>query len=410
MRAVPHRLVLAGGRLLTVVLVAVGLAMGCGAASGGTLAASVTTARHCAASGLRPPKPGPSAASLVPAGPVVATLCEYAIGVGKVKAAGLVPSFVLRGPAAAGLAAVLDSAGPLTAAARACDRPARLLPFVQEIIFSYPAAPPRTAVVAQTDCDFAVVTADSRSGVLPSQAAGDLFGYTGLRSVSGGPLTPDLIGLTAPAAAVAAGRDHFTVSFDAVVTDPAARFGAVVFQVPPSGLADARPAAQVGLILAVHRAPTCAAGQLAASYLAGGAGTGNDFGTIVIGDTGVRPCTLAGPLLVTGLAADGAVVTASARFPVTEPAVLSPARQADALVGQLMLTAEYRDDPAAANGLCEPYWAVPATWRVVFPGGQVLTVANAAPGNPVKLVPSGGFVTCRGELGAAQHASVGVVP
>jgi hypothetical protein len=75
-----------------------------------------------------------------------------------------------------------------------------------------------------------------------------------------------------------------------------------------------------------------------------------------------------------------------------------------------VLVDEYRDDAATANGLCEPLWVVPATWRVVLPGGQSLSAANAAPANPVKLVPSGGFVTCGGEFNAAQHATVGVFP
>lgn len=193
------------------------------------------------------------------------------------------------------------------------------------------------------------------------------------------------------------------------MTDPAARFGTVVFQVPPAGLAAAGPGRQVGVILGVHRAPGCAAGQLAASYRGGGASAGNDFGTLLISDTAARPCTLAGSLHVTGLGADGAAVTASVSFPVTSPAVLSPAGQPDALVGQLVLDDDYRDDAAAASGLCEPFWVVPANWRIVLPGGQSLSAANAAPANPVKLVPSGGFVTCHGELGATGHAAVGVV-
>ena len=411
MRTMSRRLVVPGGAwLVLVVLVAAGLATGCGTASGGTQAASDVAADRCPATAVKPTAPGSSASGLVPADPAVATLCDYPIGIGTAKTRGLVPSFVLRGPAASGLAAVLDSAGPVTAAARACDRPTRLLPYVQEIIFGYRAAAPRTAVVAQTSCDLAVVTAGGRSGVLASQTADDLFGYTGLRSATAAPVTPDLIGLTAQAAAVAASREHFTVSFDAVVTDPGARSGSVVFQVPPSGLPDAGPGTQVGVILAAHGAPACATGQLALTYRGGGPSAGNDFGTLVISDTSARPCTLAGPLQVTGLGTAGQAVTVSVSFPVTGPAVLSPAGQADARVGQLVLVDDYRDDPATANGLCEPFWVVPATWRVVLPGGQSLSVANAAPANPIKLVPSGGFVTCSGEFFAAQQATVGVFP
>jgi hypothetical protein len=395
--------------LAATVLAATVLAAACGTTGVTHNDVGSRTALGCPASAPMPSPPGRLALDVVPANPVVATICQYAVGLPKTKAAGLVPRVVLRGPAAAGLAAVLESAGPVTAAARSCDRPASLLPVAQEIVFGYSTGPPKTATVAQTDCQLAVVTAGSRSGVLPSQTADDLFGYTDLRSATG-PVTPDLIGLTAHAAAVAAGRDHFSVTFDAVVADPAARSGTVVFQVPPAGLADAVPGTQVGVILAAHRAPACTSGQLAVGYRGGGAGAGNDFGTLLIRDTSAQPCALAGPLVVTGLDAAGKVATASASFAVTGPAVLTPARQIDPLVGQLVLIAEYRDDPAAAGGLCEPFWVVPAAWRVVFPGGESLDVANADPANPTKLVPSGGFVTCRGELSAAQPSAVGVMP
>ena len=68
---------------------------------------------------------------------------------------------------------------------------------------------------------------------------------------------------------------------------------------------------------------------------------------------------------------------------------------------------EYRDGPASVDsGLCEPLWVVPATWRVVLPGGSALTVPNADPANRARLVSSGGFVTCRGRLGVVPPASV----
>ncbi|HUZ51628.1 MAG TPA: hypothetical protein VMU94_03770 [Streptosporangiaceae bacterium] len=73
----------------------------------------------------------------------------------------------------------------------------------------------------------------------------------------------------------------------------------------------------------------------------------------------------------------------------------------------LGLSAEYRDGPANVDrGLCAPLWVVPATWRVAFPGGGALTAANADPADPAKLVPSGGFVTCHGELGRVGPAAV----
>ena len=49
---------------------------------------------------------------------------------------------VLRARAAAGLAAVVDSGGPVTARTRRCDRPGRLLPYPQILVFVYQCGPP----------------------------------------------------------------------------------------------------------------------------------------------------------------------------------------------------------------------------------------------------------------------------
>lgn len=335
----------------------------------------------------------------------------------------MVRRVVLRGTAAAGLAAVVDSATPAGASARRCDRPEHLLPFAQELIFGYPGLPTRTVSVAQTDCDVAVVTADGQSGVLPLQVQSDLLFYTTITRTDRGPVTPDLIGLGPRAAEATARRHGFTLSFDAAVVDEQASFGAVVFQALPPGVPDSGPGTQVGVILAVGQAPHCSTRQLALSYLGGGPGAGNDFGTVLVRDASPRACALAGPLMVTGLDGQGRPVTPAIRSQVVGETVLSPrvgkvtrqARTGDLaglqpgqMVGLLELVAEYRDGPARVDGgICAPLWVVPAAWRIGFADGHALTVRNADPKNPVKLVASGGFVTCRGQLGLAQPGYVG---
>jgi hypothetical protein len=68
------------------------------------------------------------------------------------------------------------------------------------------------------------------------------------------------------------------------------------------------------------------------------------------------------------------------------------------------LAAEYRDGPASVdNGDCEPLWVIPATWRIALPDGTLM-VANA--GSVPMLSKSGGLVTCRGQLDAAQPVLV----
>jgi hypothetical protein len=190
----------------------------------------------------------------------------------------------------------------------------------------------------------------------------------------------------------------------------------------PAGVRDSGPGRDLGVTVAVPPAPACTATQLALTYLGGDPGAGNDFGLISVRDTSGQPCTLTGPLVVTGLNARGSAVTSTIRPEVTGTAVLSPhegelARGAGGrlagerpgeFIGEVPLYAEYRDGPSVVdNGYCEPLWVVPVTWRVVLPDGKSLTVTNADRSNPSKLVRSGGFVTCRGRMGVAQPASVG---
>jgi hypothetical protein len=396
--------------LLAAVLAVLLAVAACGSRAGGHLS-SRTAAAACPVTTPRivAPVAGPAVQALVPAGPVDATICQYAVGSTEAKAADLDRRIVLAQPAAAGLAAVVDSAGPVTAAAAACNRAAMTAGFIQEIVFGYAAAPAKTVVVAYPGCELIVATVGSHAAVLGSQAASDLSFYTTFRLPLRGPATPDLIGLTGPDAAAAASRRHFTVTFDAFIIDPRAGSGTVLFQVPPPGMPDAGPGNQVGLILAVHSWPACTDSQLAVAYRAGGLATGNDFGVLLIRDTSAMPCTLTGPVQVTGLAPDGAAVTGTVQVPVAGPAMLSSAGQPDALVGQILLSADFRDDPTTANGLCEPFWVVPATWRVVLASGRSLSVANADPGDPRSTIfPSGALVTCRGRISADQPASVGV--
>src|SRR5260370_855381 len=95
-------------------------------------------------------------------------------------------------------------------------------------------------------------------------------------------------------------------------------------------------------------------------------------------------------------------------------AITRPANPAAALVrvhpgeltGQVELIAEYRDgSPSVSHGLCTPLWVIPATWRVRMPEG-ILSVANRDPAGHDKLVPSGGLVTCRGQIGGYDPVTV----
>ena len=417
MRATPMR---ATSLLAALVLAAAILFSACGshAVTTATAARSASASCPAAAPRFQLPADGAGRAGLVPAGPVTAAFCQYGNG----QATGMPRRVLLTGVAAAGLAAVIDSAGPVQPSARRCGKPAHLDPFAQEIIFTYPGGGIRWAAVASTDCQLGLVAAGYRAGQLPFLIAADLFYYTSITTLTDGSApAPDLIGLSARAAADRARRDHYSVGIDGAVIDAAAAAGTVVFQSLPAGARDSGPGGSVTVLLAARPAARCTASQLALTYLAGGESAGSDFGTLLIRDVSAWPCTLAGPLRITGLAAGGQPDTTTRVDQVQGSAVLTPdagpirwrppgvlaGTRPGELTGSVQLISEYRDGPADVDrGLCEPRWVVPASWRVTLPGGA-LTVANAATADPAGLVPSGGFVTCRGRLGAAAPATVG---
>jgi hypothetical protein len=391
-----------------------------GADSGRTPVAIV--APSCPGQAPQPAAPEPaSRATLVKPGPVFASICQYRSRPPAPKA-GYPPDrrVVLSGPAAVGLAAVIDNAVPLTAQARRCERAADRLPFVQLVILRYRTGREQPVTVTQTDCSLAVVASSGQSRVLAGQVQGDLFDDTSVTRRGTGAVITNVIGMTPGQAAAAASKARFALSFDGEATDPAAGPWTAIFQVPPAGDRDRGPDRDFGVIVAVPPAPACTAAQLALTYFGGEPGAGHDFGLIGVRDVSGQPCTLTGPLAVTGLNARGRAVTGTIRPDVAGTAVLSPHESQvtrgrggrlggewpGEFIGEVPLYAEYRDGPSSVdNGYCEQLWVVPATWRVVLPDGKPLTVANADRTNPSKLVRSGGFVTCRGRMGEVQPAT-----
>lgn len=353
---------------------------------------------------------------VLPGDAVTATICQYALLLTGSKAPSApMRRIVLRGDAADGLRAVLTGTAPMTPPAAKCDRAAALLPFVQVIYFGYRDGRTVHAMVTFTSCELAVVTAADRFGTLPSPIQDDLFGYTLITQHDRGPGVPDLVGLPAMSAAVAARRGHFALSVDGQAVDPAEPFGTVIFQALPPGVPDAEPGpSSVTAVVSVDRAPDCRAGQLRLSYRAGGAGAGSDFGEIVFRNVAASPCRLPGPLRVTGFNAAGRSVTSAVTATVARPGVLGPdtpslrdlAQPAPGtIIYALPLAAEYRDDATTPNGLCTER-VTPLRWTVQLPGGPAIMVPNNDSGSPFRLLgSSAGLVTCRGRLGAESQVT-----
>jgi hypothetical protein len=350
-------------------------------------------------------------APLIRRGATSAVICQYSLAP-SAKTAGLLPLITLSGMAADGLAALLDDAR-LAASAPRCDG----FPFSQVIVFRYRSGPAVTASVRFGVCspDSGVVTAGGRTAVFGSPFEDALFFYTTLRTGSGGPAAPDVVGLGPAAAAAAASRHGFQLLVDGAAHDGAVPLGTVIFQSLPPGAADSGPGTQLEVILAVPSAPACFPGQLALNYRGGGAGAGNDFGEIIFRDTAQQPCTLAGAVSATGLNAAGGPVTATVTSAFAGPGVLSPHAApvpagGSPAPGELaygwVLEAEYRDGPETVdNGICQPDWVIPASWRVTLPAGATIVIPNADRHDLAQMTSGGGLVTCLGRLGAAGQPS-----
>jgi hypothetical protein len=148
---------------------------------------------------------------------------------------------------------------------------------------------------------------------------------------------PDLMGLSLAAARAAARRAHLTMERVDVIVDSSVPNASVVLEDPRS---DWR---QVDVVIAVQPAPRCAIGQLAT--------------------------------------------------PHTNPPV-------DQLSGEVLLSAEYRDDWRPPYGNCLDH-IVPSSWQVQLADGR-LTVPNGRATADAQPIGSGGLVTCRGRFGVGR--------
>jgi len=155
--------------------------------------------------------------------------------------------------------------------------------------------------------------------------------------------------------------------------------------------------------------PPCLAGQLGLGYFAGRPAGGHDAGIIAIWDRSAAPCSLTSPVMLAGLGKSGKVATPTLEYQVARPQALAARGRKpgkDILVSgseravPLMVAAEFRLDPARGYRRCTRQ-VEPASWRLTFATGGVLTVPNADPhGTPgSRVLPADhGLLTCHGVL------------
>jgi len=117
-------------------------------------------------------------------------------------------------------------------------------------------------------------------------------------------------------------------------------------------------------------------------------GLGEAAGWFVIRTTAGTACRLSGWIGVTGLDQRGRRVTPlQTAAPGSRSIVLRPGRRA-----ALPISAQFRDDPSAADGLCSRAQVVPATWRLTFSDREARETPNTDK-------PNGPLPTCRGVFG-----------
>ncbi len=324
----------------------------------------------------------------LPITPVSARLCVLGKRPSEKFPHQLVGGVVLGAGPAGALATFFDGSPPVNAVATRCATSRTKEAILLE--FFYPRGARRAVEVVSTGCPQPVAFLAEQPRRLDETIAGFLTAATA-NYFTPGHGTPDLFGDSVSQASRTAARLGFSLQFEGEEADPHVRAGVVLLQNPLAGGAKVF-GGQIDVVMSTRVALACRAGELALDYYGGGPGTGNDFGTILVRDVGPRPCLLPGPIGVVGTDADGHDVTHRLSYPVAPGLVLSsraprvPIGEEPPLgevVGELGLSAEYRDGPYPPSYLCVGHYVIPRFWRLSFLFGTV-TVRNASrdPGYP----------------------------
>jgi hypothetical protein len=136
-------------------------------------------------------------------------------------------------------------------------------------------------------------------------------------------------------------------------------------------------------------APDCNSGQLAARFVGGGYGTGNDFGGIVIWNPGPTPCQLHGPVSFAGYYPDGSrdpnavPVRAITGGVIRLPGNMRPPHDGQELSGYLTaaLMGPERDDSSQPNALCRRQDEGTPAVLVLSIGSVTVRTTNSDPGS-----------------------------
>jgi hypothetical protein len=241
--------------------------------------------------------------------------------------------------------------------------------------FEYADAAEEDVEVTSVGCDQPTVMVGGRTWLI-SQTLADYLSSDAIAPGLPGNPVPDVTGLSLSEATAVITRAGLTIRAGGWVTDELLSADTVVLQDPPSGTGIIGN--EVDVLLSQEPAPACKASQLAIDYHGVQYGTGEAFSDLDVRDIGATPCTLTGPISVTGLGAAGHAVTNQLTFAVARDLILTaraPARVADAgvpngaVIAWVPLEADVRDGPDA-GGSCADHLVVPKTWLLTLADGE----------------------------------------
>jgi hypothetical protein len=154
----------------------------------------------------------------------------------------------------------------------------------------------------------------------------------------------------------------------------------------------------------------CIPADLGAAYVAGTPAGGRNSGVIVVWDNADVSCTLAGPIVLSGLDRAGHIMTTELSYDVVVASTLTARGTrpragmqlaAGERVAQLNVSAGYKLDALHRYRPCGQQ-TEPAIWQLTFAVGGALAIANADPRSSFRqgrgLPANHGLLTCRGVL------------
>jgi hypothetical protein len=217
--------------------------------------------------------------------------------------------------------------------------------------------------------------------------------------------TPDDLDLPVMSVARTIGSYRDSSTFTTVVpvvelVDRAVPAGRVVWQNPLPGVPQDPDDIELTAWVAVPPARACSSQQLRGVYEGQTSGTGDEFGTFELGDTGTRPCTLRGRISLIGVNARGVPIIRARSQP--EPhLVLLPVGHAGVRYGTPFTTTTgfvggSQTPLGGVTNPCAPlHLRTPTVWIITFSSGATVRFPNA---DSFAGKGGGPFSNCGGQI------------